>query len=354
MIHRQSSGRASARPIRPPRERGTWKAFALAALMHVLLGILLYHGVNWQNNTPAGAEAELWTQIPDMSPPPRVVPPAPPVKVQPAPPPVKDEEADIALQEKKRKEQEAAARDAQLAEQRRQQQKAQQEAEAQAQQQAAQLAAAAAQKAAQDKQRQADKQRQLAQQKLDQQKAQQEKDRQDKQAEAAKLAQQQKDQADTAAAQAAKAQADAKAKAKAQADAQAKARLDKERAARIAQMQGAAEGGGTNSSGNGLASSGNGTGAGGTATSSGYSEKVQRRVRPNIVWSGETAGLETVVSVRCAPTGTLLSATIRRSSGNEQWDQAALRAVQRSDPMPVDTNGQAPATFLITLRPAGG
>ena len=78
MIHRQSSGRASARPIRPPRERGTWKAFALAALMHVLLGILLYHGVNWQNNTPAGAESELWTQIPDMSPPPRVVPPAPP------------------------------------------------------------------------------------------------------------------------------------------------------------------------------------------------------------------------------------------------------------------------------------
>jgi len=72
------------------------------------------------------------------------------------------------------------------------------------------------------------------------------------------------------------------------------------------------------------------------------------------VWAGETAGLETVVAVRCAPTGTLLSATIRQSSGNEQWDQAALRAVQRSDPMPVDINGQAPAAFTITLRPAGG
>ncbi|HEV7834425.1 MAG TPA: cell envelope integrity protein TolA, partial [Caballeronia sp.] len=71
MMKRQPSGhpgaRTSARPIRPPRERGTWKAFALAALMHVLLGILLYHGVNWQNNTPAGAEAELWTEIPDLS-----------------------------------------------------------------------------------------------------------------------------------------------------------------------------------------------------------------------------------------------------------------------------------------------
>ena len=137
-------------------------------------------------------------------------------------------------------------------------------------------------------------------------------------------------------------------------DAQAKAKLDKERSARLAALQGQA-GGGTSSSGNGLAKSGTGSGAGGTATSSGYAEKVQRRVRPNITWGGETAGLETVVSVHVSPaTGTLLSSSIQRSSGNEQWDQAALRAVQRSDPMPLDTNGQAPGTFTITLRPAGG
>src|ERR1700733_10088455 len=109
MMNRQSSShhgaRVNARPIRPPRERGTWKAFALAALMHVLLGWFLYHGVNWQNNTPAGAEAELWTEVPDVTPPRPVTPPPPPVpaKVQPAPPPARDEEADIALQEKKRK-----------------------------------------------------------------------------------------------------------------------------------------------------------------------------------------------------------------------------------------------------------
>ncbi|MGA7811428.1 cell envelope integrity protein TolA [Caballeronia sp.] len=360
-MNRQPSGhphaRASARPVRPPRERGTWKAFALAALMHVLLGILLYHGVNWQNSTPAGAEAELWTDIPDV-PAPRVVPPpAPPVKVQPAPPPAKDEEADIALQEKKRKQQEAAARDAQLAEQQRAQQLAQQEAEAKRQQLAAQQAAAvAAQKAVQekqdklDKQKLADKQKQLAQQKLDQQKADQARE---KEAEAAKASQQQKEDADAKAKEQAKAQADAKAKAKAQADAQAKAKLDKERSARLAQLQGMA-GGGTSSSGEGLAKSGTGTGSGGTAASAGYAEKVQRRVRPNIVWAGDTTGLETIVAVRCSPTGTLLSATISRSSGNDQWDAAALRAVNRSDPMPLDTNGEARANFTITLRPAGG
>jgi colicin import membrane protein len=339
-----------ARPIRPPRERGTWKAFALAALMHLLLGWLLYHGINWQNNTPAGSEAELWTEVPDLSTPRPVPPPPAPVKVQPAPPPAKDEEADIALQEKKRKQQEAAAHEAQLAEQRRQQQQAQQEAEAKHQQQLAaqQAAAVAAQKAAQDKQKQVEKQKQLDQQKLDQQKQaqQQQKVQQDKEAE------QQKEAKEKADAQA-KAKADADAKAKAKSDAAAKAKLDSERRARLAQLQGQA-GGGSNESGEGLAKSGTGKGAGGNATSPGYAEKVQRRVRPNIVWSGETAGLETVVTVRCAPSGTLLSSTVTRSSGNDQWDEAALRAVRRSDPMPVDINGQAPSSFTITLRPAGG
>jgi colicin import membrane protein len=76
-------------------------------------------------------------------------------------------------------------------------------------------------------------------------------------------------------------------------------------------------------------------------------------VLPNVSWGGETEGLETVVAVRCSPTGTLLSATISRSSGNAAWDAAALRAVHRTDPMPLDTNGKTPDSFLITLRPAG-
>jgi colicin import membrane protein len=116
-------------------------------------------------------------------------------------------------------------------------------------------------------------------------------------------------------------------------------------------MQGMA--GGTSSSSNGLGKSGTGSGSGGTAASPGYADKVRRAVRPNISWGGETEGLETVISVRCSPTGTLLNASVSRSSGNAAWDAAALRAVQRSDPMPLDTNGKAPESFLITLRPAG-
>lgn len=84
-----------------------------------------------------------------------------------------------------------------------------------------------------------------------------------------------------------------------------------------------------------------------------YSGKVHQRVRPYIEWDGATSGLETVIAVHCAPSGTLLSATIQRSSGNAQWDAAALQAVQHSNPMPSDTDGHTPAKFEITLRPAG-
>ncbi|AOJ20930.1 protein TolA [Burkholderia cenocepacia] len=350
-MNRQQSTRRSAYPLQPPRERGTWRAFALAALMHVLLALFLYHGVQWQNSTPAGAEAELWTEVPDVPAPRPVVTPAPPVKVAPPPAPVRDEQADIALQQKKRQ-QEAAAREAQLEQQRRAQQlKAQQEEEARRAQLAAQQAAAlAAQKAAErDRQKQADKlkQQQLAeQQKLEQQKLQQQKQAQLEAQQAAKA------KADAAA----KAKAEAQAKAKAEASARAKAsaaanaKLDRERSARLAQMQGlsgAGEGGGE-----GLAKSGTGTGSGGNAATPGYADKVRRRVKPNIVWGGERAGLTTVVKIRCTPSGDVLSASVSRSSGNSGWDQAVVSAIHASVPLPPDSNGRTPSDITITFKAA--
>jgi colicin import membrane protein len=150
--------------------------------------------------------------------------------------------------------------------------------------------------------------------------------------------------------QKAEAEKAAKAKALAQQQAKQKQQLEQERRARLAQLQGLA---GQGEGGNGLAKSGTGSGSGGTAASPGYADKVRRRVKPNIIWAGETSGLETVVSVRCAPDGQLLSASIEKRSGNPQWDEAALNAVNATNPMPLDVNGKAPASFLITLRPAG-
>ncbi|WP_226806268.1 energy transducer TonB [Candidatus Vallotia cooleyia] len=85
---------------------------------------------------------------------------------------------------------------------------------------------------------------------------------------------------------------------------------------------------------------------------SSYADKVQRRVRPNIIWSGPTEKLDTLITVRCAPDGAVLATRIARSSGNSQWDNAARRAVERSDPMPLDTYGKALESFNIQIQPA--
>ncbi|MGF6550257.1 cell envelope integrity protein TolA [Paraburkholderia youngii] len=339
-------------PLQPPRERGTGRAFLFALVMHALLGFFLYHGIQWQNSTPEGEQAELWTEVPDSAIPHPVVTP-PPAPVAPAPP-VRDEQADIALQEKKRQQQEAA-RAAQLAEQQRQLKlKEQQEAEAKRQQQLAaeQAAQLAAQKAAKLKQQQAQQQQQQQQQ-AEKLKQQQQLAEQQKQQQLKEQQEQQQKQAQAEAQKKAEAEKAAKAKAQAEAAAQAKKQLDADRRARLAQMQGLAGGvGGSSSSSNGLGKSGTGSGSGGTAASPGYADKVRRLVLQHVNWGGETEGLETVIAVRCSPDGNQLSANITHSSGNAAWDAAALRAVKASDPMPRDVNGKTPDYFTITLRPA--
>jgi colicin import membrane protein len=88
--------------------------------------------------------------------------------------------------------------------------------------------------------------------------------------------------------------------------------------------------------------------------SPGYADRVRRRVRPNVVAPINIDGNpSSIIAVRCAPDGSLLSATMQRSSGNLEWDIAALSAVEKSDPMPRDVNGSAPSSFLITFRPKG-
>ncbi|HEX7910315.1 MAG TPA: TonB family protein [Paraburkholderia sp.] len=82
-----------------------------------------------------------------------------------------------------------------------------------------------------------------------------------------------------------------------------------------------------------------------------FAKKVRQRIRPNIVWDGKDRNLETLIAVRCEPDGRLLEATIAQSSGNSEWDSAALQAVLRSAPMPADDDGKTPAKFKLTIRP---
>jgi colicin import membrane protein len=94
----------------------------------------------------------------------------------------------------------------------------------------------------------------------------------------------------------------------------------------------------------------------GATASPGYADRVRRLVRPNVVAPIDIdidGNPSAVIAVRCAPDGSLLNVAMQRSSGNPQWDIAALSAVEKSDPMPRDVNGSAPASFLITIQPKG-
>ena len=51
------------------------------------------------------------------------------------------------------------------------------------------------------------------------------------------------------------------------------------------------------------------------------------------------------------PDGSILSKRLTKSSGNGAYDEAVLRAVDRSDPLPRDTNGKAPSSVTLTFRP---
>ena len=342
----------SGRPDRPigPRnnERGTGRAFLLALFMHALLFALLFYGMRWQNSSPAGSEAELWTPTEVAEPTPVVTPrptPAPPAVATPTPP---DEDADIALQQKKRKQEQQAADQARLLEAQ-QQEKARQEALKQKQLADQQAADLARKKAAADE---AARQQKLAdQKKADDQKRQKEEDAK----KAEQLKQQQLADAQKKADAEKKAADDKAAKAKAAKEAAAQKAADAARADRLASLRGMANGT-PGANGNGLGTQAGGTGAGGGGTgAAGYAERVRAKVMPNIAYAGDTTGNpQAIVAVRIAPDGSILSMQLTKSSGNPAWDAAAMAAIKKSDPLPRGVDGKAPPPTLdIHLRPKG-
>jgi colicin import membrane protein len=55
--------------------------------------------------------------------------------------------------------------------------------------------------------------------------------------------------------------------------------------------------------------------------------------------------------VRAAPDGTVISKRLLQSSGSKVWDDAVLRAIERTEVLPRDTDGRAPPQFEIGFRP---
>ena len=311
----------------PPRPPARVRAITLAVLVHLALIGALTWGVNWKNTADQPAvEAELWAAVPTQAAPravePPPPPPPPPVSVTPPappPPPVRavqppdTREADIAIErEKKRLEQEKKAREQQLEREKRERERKEDERRDRLEQE--------------KKERlQKEKEKEKAQEQREKQLAEQKKAEQEKQK---KLAEEKR-----------KAEEAAKRKAEAQ-DKQ----LAKQREDNLRRMQGLAGAtGGENAKGDALRSAG---------PSGSYGGKVAAKVKPNIVYPDAISGNPRAeVEVKLSPDGTIVGKRLVQSSGNKAWDDAVLRALDKTETLPRDVDGRVPGSLVIGFRP---
>jgi len=171
--------------------------------------------------------------------------------------------------------------------------------------------------------------RKLEQQRQAEQQAKEEAKR--KQEQAQKLADQQRQQQLLQKQQDAKAAKDAAARA----DAQRQAFLK-----RIQGMAGAT--GDANATGTAMRSSG---------PSPSYTGRIIARIKPNIIYNVGATDPRAEVQLKVAPDGTIISSRLTHSSGDPEWDNAVLRAIEKTGILPRDVDGSVPSDILIGLRP---
>ncbi len=290
--------------LMPRPANGTVQGAALSVLVHGGLVAALAWGVGWRAPAPVTVSAELWAAVPqeaappaEQAPPPAPTPAPPPPPPPPAPapappPPPPPREADIALEKAK-------------------QQKALQEKAAQEQAEKA-AKAAKAEKAAREKAEKADRDKA--------EKAERDKAAKEKQAREA-------------------------AQRKREEEAEEK-RLAQQREENLKRMMGQIP------TGSGAPGS-RGTAAVDAAPSKEWAGLVYRTIRPNIIYPDQlpAGNPEAVVEVRLAPTGTVISRRLAKSSGSKEWDEAVLRAIDRTGSLPKDLDGRVPPWGNLVFKP---
>ena len=279
---------AAARPahdaLLPQPPGGNGPGAALALLVHLGLILALTTVVDWRVRTPETMSAELWAAVPQVAAPPPPVPQVTP----PPPPPAPAPRAEA-----------TPPREADIALEKTRERKAEQE------RQRAEEAAKAAEA----------ERRRLAQQKADEDKRKQEADRK-------KAAEAQKQQREREA-QEAKAE---------------EARAAQQREANLRRMMGQAGG----------SAGSTGTAAHNAGPSGTYAGKLIGAIRRNIVFTGTPTGNPVAtVEVTAAPGGSIISRRLVKSSGHKDWDDAVLRAVERTGSLPRDTDGRVPSPVTI-------
>jgi colicin import membrane protein len=289
---------------RPPGGLGAGAGLALTA--HAALIAALIGGLQWRTETPAVVAAELWAAVPQSAAPRPVQAPAPtpepvasPPPPAPAPPPPPPPAAapreapapppDIALERERR------AR----------------EAQAQAERERLQ--------------------------------------REQRQREQARQAQAERERAERERAERLQAQREQQAKERAE-----RARAERERQAaeaRVAQAREEQLRRLMASTGTG-APTATGTAAQDAAPSRSYAGRLVAHIKPNIVFTDQVPGNPAAeVEVRAGPSGSIISRRLVKSSGHREWDEAVLRAIDRTGSLPRDVDGRVPSVILVSFRP---
>ena len=311
----------------PPRAKGSVRAFALALLVHALLIAALTWGVHWKrSDLSTSYEAEIWSAVPQqvaprlVETPPEAVrpPPPPPAPVPPEPVPPEPEKTEVKVP--------PPAADVDIAlEQEKKRKKMALQKEADAKKETA---------------RALEKDKALALAKKQKElKAQQDQAQRLAQAEAAKDAKEaQKLQAQKLAQQLAKQQ---------DRDKQTQVASQKQRQENLDRLKGmAGANGSANDTGTALKSAG---------PSASYGGMLRAAIRPNVVFTEEIVGNPmATVEVRVTSDGTVISQRLVKSSGNKNWDDAAVNAIIRTRVMPKDVDGRMPDTILIIDMRARG
>ncbi|MDD0837033.1 cell envelope integrity protein TolA [Curvibacter sp. HBC61] len=325
----------------PPPQGGLGSSVVMALLAHGLLLLALSFSVQWKRDAvDVAVEAELWSALPQEAapraveppppPPPEIEPPkpapAPPPQPAVKPPPAPDtalKDAQIALEkERKRKELEQKEREHQRELEKKEQEK--KERDKREKLEKAEREKQEREKALQQK-READKAAEKKRQEQLQREKEQERKKQEAEAEKRKAA-------------------EAEAKRKKDAEAAEAKRLEAQRADNLKRMAGlAGASGGANATGSAMQSSG---------PSASYGGRIKARVKPNIVFSDDIAGNPVAeVEVRAAPDGTIIGRKLSKSSGVPAWDEAVLKAIDKTEVLPRDTDGRVPSSLIISFRP---
>lgn len=341
-------------PVRnPPSADSLRLGTTVAVIAHVGLIAALAYGVAWKRQEIATVTAELWSAVPQQAAPAAPPPaPAPQVKAEPVPPPPAPEPPAPAVKPppppppapapKVVEPTPPAPRDADIA--REKADKRRREAEAEAEQAEQEKKLAKLEQAKRDKAEKAEKAEKAAKEKEKEREREREREKAEKQAALKKEAERKAADKAAAAEKAMEAAKDA-----AQQEKTAKAREDNLKRLQKQLGEGSDDAAPPSPS---RAPAGTGAGGGNAAQASGpsagYAGRLRAYLKPKLVYTGRNIGsTPAVVRVRVAPDGTIMSRELIKSSGQADWDQAVLDAIDRAGIVPRDIDNRVPPVIDI-------